>query len=226
MADFKTHVGIATGAGTVAGIGLVFAGLASIGSLPWLVATVALGGIMPDVDSDHSTSVRLIFTLLGLAAAAGALLWPPINTGWTGVLCLALGGWIVVRDISSLIFKHYSRHRANWHSLVAVAWISLLTVALTYRYGYQPASSAWLLGGAMAFGMLVHLTLDECFSVDLAGQRIKRSFGTALKLYDPNHRPTALLMCVLAVGTYPWLPALPNGTGISSLWLDLLAIGR
>ena len=34
----------------------------------------------------------------------------------------------------------------------------------------------------IAFGYLVHLTLDELYSVDLENRRMKRSSGTALKL--------------------------------------------
>ena len=41
---------------------------------------------------------------------------------------------------------------------------------------------AWLVGVFLTGGFLVHLTLDELYSVDLLGARMKRSFGTALKL--------------------------------------------
>ena len=38
---------------------------------------------------------------------------------------------------------------------------------------------------AVILGFLSHLLLDEMFSVDLRGTRIKRSFGTAMKFWAP-----------------------------------------
>ena len=45
------------------------------------------------------------------------------------------------------------------------------------------------------FGFLVHLTLDELYSVDLEGApRVNQSFGTALEFWDYSNWTTSLLM--------------------------------
>ena len=40
-----------------------------------------------------------------------------------------------------------------------------------------------LMAGAVVAGFLSHLLLDEIYSVDCHGLRLKKSFGTALKLW-------------------------------------------
>ena len=49
------------------------------------------------------------------------------------------------------------------------------------------------------FGYIVHLLLDELFSVDLLNSRLKSSFGTALKIADFHNARTSLLMTAAAL---------------------------
>ncbi|MCP4052348.1 MAG: hypothetical protein GY739_04630, partial [Mesoflavibacter sp.] len=43
-------------------------------------------------------------------------------------------------------------------------------------------------GGFILIGGLIHLLLDEIYSVDLSNVTIKRSFGTALKIADFDNK--------------------------------------
>jgi hypothetical protein len=43
-------------------------------------------------------------------------------------------------------------------------------------------------------GYLVHLGLDELYSVDVHNRRLKKSWGTALKLYDYHHPRNSAIM--------------------------------
>ena len=43
---------------------------------------------------------------------------------------------------------------------------------------------SWFLGLFLFFGTLVHLTLDEVYSVNVFGLSVKKSFGTAFKFFD------------------------------------------
>ncbi len=65
MANFQTHLG-----GAALGGGLVASGILATGvvNLPqaitgWLL--VMLGGLLPDIDSDHSNVVRGLFSVFG-----------------------------------------------------------------------------------------------------------------------------------------------------------------
>jgi hypothetical protein len=58
----------------------------------------------------------------------------------------------------------------------------------------------------MLFGYIVHLVLDEIYSVDVYNERIKASFGTALKLYDGHAPAASVAMLVAAVGVFLLTP--------------------
>ena len=61
----------------------------------------------------------------------------------------------------------------------------------------------WLLPWLWVF---VHLLLDEMYSVDLANRRIKKSFGTALKLFNYKNISSSILMTILTVLLYWFSP--------------------
>ncbi len=56
-------------------------------------------------------------------------------------------------------------------------------VLSAYALGQGPIT-AWMAGLFVFIGFLIHLILDEIYAVDFSGARLKRSFGSALKLFD------------------------------------------
>ncbi|MBV5300958.1 MAG: metal-dependent hydrolase, partial [Methylococcales bacterium] len=73
MANFKVHIGVATGCSvvvTVIGVGLHFI---DIQHTPWLIFLGIVGGMLPDVDAVNSRPVRLLYSILALLAAVTAL---------------------------------------------------------------------------------------------------------------------------------------------------------
>ncbi|MES1935720.1 hypothetical protein C27AD_05183 [Salinisphaera hydrothermalis C27AD] len=209
LANFTTHIGVAASVGTAFAASGLSAGVWSLSQTPALVVLVALGGIMPDIDADKSHSTRLIFTVLAVTAALAALaLARPILSA-LGATCLALALYVGIRDVVAVVFRALTRHRASWHSLLAVAAVTFSTVAISFRCFAQPARLAWSDGLAVALGMLIHLLLDECFSIDLEGARLKRSFGTALKLFDYRRPVATALMAGATLLVMPWMPRWP-----------------
>jgi hypothetical protein len=59
-------------------------------------------------------------------------------------------------------------------------------------------------------GYLVHLILDELYSVDLMGRRMKKSFGTALKPFSLKNFKESLLMLILICGLVYISPPFQN----------------
>lgn len=209
MANFRTHISVAAGIGAAATSYGLYIGLWPLAHAPSLVVLSALGGVMPDIDAYKSRSVRLIFTVLAVAAAFIALSIGRAYFSMAVVLCIALGLYVGIRDVVSLIFKFATRHRASWHSLLAAGGTSAATAALSYHFFAQSPRLAWIDGGALCLGMLIHLILDECFSIDLEGARLKRSFGTALKFFDYQRPVATTLMLGATVALWPWLPPSP-----------------
>ncbi|HSH49130.1 MAG TPA: metal-dependent hydrolase [Halomonas sp.] len=223
MANFRTHMTVALGAGALLGVGGWQAGLWSLAQAAPIAALVGFGGILPDVDSDHSRAVRLVFNISALlAVVAGVFILQ--SRLEIGSLLVACGGlYIGVRYALSAVFKRFSVHRGIWHSLLATGLCGLAVAAVSYRYLKVAAWLAWTHAGALTLGCLIHLLLDELYSVDLGGARIKRSFGSAFKLFDYARPLNSLLMALLAAGLLPWLPP---WQGLVELWRHGSALWR
>ena len=76
----------------------------------------------------------------------------------------------------------------------------------------------------MFVGYLSHLLLDEVFSVDLMGRRIKASFGSAMKFYDGRNIGDTSLVAVLTVIAFLLAPpsdAFVKGITSPQLWTGL-----
>lgn len=206
MANFRTHITVATAGGML----MAYAGWQA----QWwpssqailIVALVAFGGILPDIDADRSRSIRLIFNLLSVPSLVlGVMLLESRLT--PGMLLLACGGiYFSVRYLAGILFSKLTVHRGIWHSLLAAGLCSLLTAALSFHLLFQPPWLAWSHGAAVLLGFIIHLGLDEIYSVDLEGARLKRSFGTALKLGDSRRPMSNLLMLIATLTLLPWAP--------------------
>ncbi|GGY09935.1 membrane protein [Litchfieldella qijiaojingensis] len=206
MADFRTHLSVAVVGGALLGFGGWQAAQLTAAEAASLTAATALGGILPDIDSDQSHAIRLIFTLFAVLAVVGGALSLQGRLS-PGAIVVACGGLHVgVRYALSAMFKRFSVHRGIWHSLLASLMCGLITTVISYQWLSQGAWMAWAHGLALTMGTLIHLLLDELYSVDLVGTRIKRSFGTAFKLFDYREPGNAILMLVLAGALVPWLP--------------------
>jgi hypothetical protein len=73
--------------------------------------------------------------------------------------------------------------------------------------GLSPFES-WLAGSFVALGYLTHLCLDEIASVDLLGNRVKRSFGSALKVFSLASPQASLGMLVAVIALSVSAPTL------------------
>jgi len=78
--------------------------------------------------------------------------------------------------------------------------MAITTVIIAYWLGREPVV-AWMAGLFVFLGYVIHLVLDEMYSVDITGARIKRSFGSALKLFDRNSTSASMLMAGALVAT-------------------------
>ncbi|HCR98585.1 MAG: metal-dependent hydrolase [Halomonas sp.] len=214
MANFRTHMTVATAGGML----MAYAGWQAqwwpYSQAMLIVALVAFGGILPDIDADRSRSIRLIFNILSVPSlVVGVMLLESWLT--PGMLLVACGGiYFSVRYLAGILFSKLTVHRGIWHSLMAAGLCSLLTAALSFHLLVQPAGLAWTHGMAVLLGFIIHLVLDEMYSVDLEGARLKRSFGTALKLGDSRRPISNLLMLIATLTLLPWMPP----------WSDLMEL--
>jgi hypothetical protein len=82
----------------------------------------------------------------------------------------------------------------------------VLMSAIAWQHLQASELQSWLLGFFMTLGYLIHLVLDELFSVDFTGVRVRRSFGTALKPLDVNQLPASCLVLFITLVAWFWTP--------------------
>ncbi len=201
MANFRTHVTVAAvGSGLLSTVCLG-AGVASPGEIMTLSVVGTLGGILPDIDSDHSTPIRILFTGLGFVTAFLVVFAHVDQYSTLELWLLWLLVYAFIRYPAWFVFTRFTVHRGVFHSLAAGLFFGLLMTNLSYVVFACRPLLAWIIGSFVCLGYILHLLLDELFSVDFMSTRIKRSFGTAFKVIDYGNLGTSAAMvgavCVL-----------------------------
>ena len=213
MANFKTHLVVATAASGMASVGLLSLELAT----PWETGSYfllgVLGGLLPDIDSDRSTPLVLIFYFLSLYCAFAMVFNLALQYSLVELLAIWAAIYFAIRYIILEMVIRVTIHRGVFHSLLAVAFVTLLTANVYFHLLHKPARMAWNAGLFIGIGYLVHLCLDEVFSVDLHNKRMKKSFGTALKLISRQNLGASILMLALAGVFIEYAPPLTNYWG-------------
>lgn len=183
MADFKTHITTST----LAGIAYGATGFLAL-DIPPDSAMLAAGicsvaGILPDLDSDSGIPLRE--TIAFSAAVIPMLMIDRFRELGLSHECMVLAGgliYIAARFGIAEVFKRYTVHRGMWHSVPAAVTICLLAFLACTD---ENVMERWYKAVAAFLGFMVHLTLDEIWSVEVrrGRLRVKRSFGTAIKFF-------------------------------------------
>ena len=186
MANFKTHIT----ASTLLGAGYGAAGCLALDA-PLSTAMLAGGlcsvsGMLPDLDSDSGVPLRETIALT--AAVTPLLMFDRFQRmGLTTESMVLAGGliYIAIRFGVAEIFRRYTVHRGMWHSLPAAASVGLLAFLVV---SCDDMVLRLFKSGAVVLGFVSHLLLDELYSVEWRGAlpRLKKSFGTALKLWSKS----------------------------------------
>ena len=197
MAGFHTHITVSS---------LVGVGYASVGTsvlhLPLSTCAIggglcAISGIMPDLDSDHAVPARE--TLSFLAAVAPMLLFYRFQyegLATEHILLFSAPLYLLIRFGFGEMLK-VSVHRGMFHSIPA-ALIAGLIAYIICDTGVSVGRS--FKGVGAVIGYLVHLILDEIWAVEIKGGhiRLKKSFGTALKLLGEAPKANSATWALLA----------------------------
>ncbi|REJ86013.1 MAG: metal-dependent hydrolase [Planctomycetota bacterium] len=207
MAAYREHISVSG----MLGAGVALVSTLGFGYTPvqgllagWLTA---IGGILPDLDSESGRPVREIF---GLTASVAPLLLIGRILKWTGlqgdpetVMVLFLAMYLLIKYGLASLIGTFSVHRGMFHSIPAL----IIAGEITYLfYPGEQVSAKLLMAGSVGIGFLSHLVLDEVYSVQWSGVRIrlKKSAGSAMKLFGDNFGSNAaaytlLILCSLAM---------------------------
>jgi membrane-bound metal-dependent hydrolase YbcI (DUF457 family) len=198
MASYRGHLAFSTTLGAAyAAFGWWHLGL-DWGPACLAGGMTALGGLLPDLDSDSSVPVRELFSLA--AAVTPFLLFARVRALTANreqTLVILAGLYLLIRYVVSELFKRMTAHRGMFHSLPGMV-ITGLAVYLLYHDPDQRVRVYLAFGTALGF--LSHLVLDELCDVDFLGRRphLGRFAGNPLKLASRSWSATASAYLVLA----------------------------
>lgn len=209
MANFNTHLVVALTASAAAAVVSAELHIITITDAPWMIAFGGIGGMLPDIDSGNSTPIKLFFTTLAILAllAVVNLFKNQYESYW--ILLMAAAAYLLVRYGALALFDRYTSHRGIFHSLLTAVFFCLLMVCIGCYLLRWDVLHSWLSGLFIGFGFIVHLLLDEIYSVDLSNKRMKKSFGTALKLYSYKNLTASASMAVFTLGL-AWITPQPQ----------------
>jgi len=204
MANFQTHFNVASfvsalGAGTI-----YYSGLVDKNDATLLFAGGIMGGILPDIDSDNSIPTKIMqYVFANLISFF--ILFKYIGQYPIGNLILIWIGSFLVSLYILEGFNKITSHRGMFHSIPAgfIFWFSFsLLFYYVFKFNYLVS---WYFGMFVFLGYITHLILDEIYSIDVSGRRIKKSFGTAFKLWSRDKKSTLLFYSIM-IGLFFTMP--------------------
>ena len=181
MANFNTHFTVAAGASAVVSATLLSMEVVTPEQAVIAFGLGTLGGLLPDVDSAHSTSIKVGFNVLSLLMTIMLIFVKSSTYSLVEMAVVASLVFIGIRYAFLEFFRKISKHRGMFHTVpVAVIW-GIVVASMCQWFFDLNSLVAWVYGFMITWGYLVHLILDETYSVDLGNRRMKRSSGTAFK---------------------------------------------
>jgi hypothetical protein len=194
VADFKTHITAACAVSGLAATCLLAGGAARPEQVLLYFVLGSVGGVLPDIDADNSVPLKLTFDILSFVVAFVVMFSQPWGDS---VIELALIWVAVFLAVKYLVFSFFIRmtvHRGVIHSIPAGVTFGLTVVILLDQVRGISAGYAWMGGFFLFMGYLVHLFLDELYSIDFSGMRMRGSFGTALKFISFRDMTATLVL--------------------------------
>ena len=206
MADFNTHVLSAAAAASLGAT--LFTKLLDLPVSTALILTAGgtIGGILPDIDLKDSVPSKILFSIIGAIAALSWLFarLPDFTVAELWLIAIAI--FLCIRFPCWALFHQFTVHRGALHSLAATLMFGFLSAVTGYQMLLLTPVDSWLLAGFVAAGSAIHLVLDELYSVDFSGARIKRSFGTALKVLDTEQPAASAMVLFVSLVAWFWTP--------------------
>lgn len=206
MANFTTHITVAAAGSGLLSVLFLQVGLAGPRDALALALLGTMGGILPDIDLQHAYPSRILFSLFGIVAAFLVVFSAENDLSILQLWGMGLVTFLAIRFPVWMVFHQYTHHRGSIHSLVAALLFMFLTAAFSYRILGKDPFMAWVMGLFMLQGFVLHLVLDEIYSVDFLDTKLKKSFGTALKILDWKKREKSTALVSLAIIAWALAP--------------------
>ena len=206
MASFEQHVNTALIGTGILVVPLHTSGLLDIKESLIVLLMGVIGGVLPDLDSDNSKPIQIVFKMCSIMLPLIILLLSPIKISVLYTLAIWVGSAIFLHFTIFRTFLHLTTHRGIIHTIPMGFLFAQVTTLIFLELLHKELYFSLLSGFFLFFGFLIHLILDEIFSINALGMHIKRSFGTALKFYDKNNIAGTVVVYMLIAITLFFIP--------------------
>jgi len=202
MAGYREHITVSGMLGVGWGSAAFLLGDFSL--MQSVVAAVLtwLSGMLPDLDAEGGRPIRELTALTSALAPllvvqhAHALGVSDDHTMFAGIAV-----WALVRYGFTFLLAKLTVHRGMFHSIPAL----LIAAELMFLVYPSPELRVRVLMSlGVGVGFLSHLLLDEVYSVQWDGARVRlaKSAGSALKVWGDDALPNGVAMGLLLVLTW------------------------
>jgi len=210
MASFEQHIN-----GAVIATGAIIVPLHTASIIDVTQSLIALGlglvgGVIPDLDSDNSKPIQIVFKIISIFLPLIIILSIPNNLSLIYLVAYWLVSTLILRVTLFKIFISFTRHRGIFHSIPMGVLFAQMTTLVFYKIFHFNLSFSTIAGIFLLFGFLIHLLLDEFVSINVLGVKMKKSFGTAFKLYDSGNIFGTLLLYLFIILYFYFIPIETN----------------
>lgn len=240
MAAFKTHLTVASIGSSMAATLLFASAVASPQEILLYVILGVVGGLLPDIDSDTSLTVRLLFTFVATLISFLVMFKQRADNTVMELFIIWAASFIFIKIFIFSLFTKLTVHRGIIHSIpAAVAFGCMAAIVLNRVFHFNDFVS-WMGGGFVFGGSILHLILDELYGLKLLSLKTTKSSGSAFKFGSiKNIKETIAIYMLIAVlfvampshtrffsvmfapQTYEHLEFFPNGKWFSRLCAEL-----
>lgn len=206
MASFEQHVN-----GAVIGTGVMLtpvysANIISINEALAILAFGTIGGVLPDLDSEKSKPIQISFKIISVILPFIAILFFSKEMSIVSILTTWFITSMILHFLFFRAFINLTVHRGIFHSIPMGLFIGQLTIVILHNIFSIDIIQSTLCGIFLFFGFIIHLILDELVSLNALGIHMKRSLGSALKVYDKKNLKGTLIVYVLIVLSFIIFP--------------------
>jgi len=230
MANYKTHKNFGISITVLILISIIVSSLVlkeNIEMLKINIQTIIvslvmgiIGSIMPDIDLKNTIPYKifknflyllaiLILFLINMRYSSEAIFIDininNLNITQIQILIEVLFTFLIIY-IFIKWFDNNTIHRGLMHSIPFAIFTSILNIQFFSLINEEMEVfrlNTFVIGFLFFAGYITHLILDEYYSIDFYNKKIKKSFGSALKLIDKNNLfGTFLIYSYIILYTY------------------------
>lgn len=240
MAAFKTHLTVASIGSSMAATMLFASTVASPQEVLLYVILGVVGGLLPDIDSDSSLTVRLLFTFVATLISFLVMFKQRADNTVMELFIIWAASFIFIKIFIFSLFTKLTVHRGIIHSIPAAVAFGCTAAIILNRVFHFNDFVSWMGGGFVFGGSILHLILDELYGFNFLNLKAKKSSGSAFKFGSikniketvaiymliaalfvamPSH--TRFFSVIFTPQTYAHLEFFPSGKWFSQLVAEL-----